>query len=87
MKAERLGQKGEVTMKALQKILFAFAISLSLATTGLTGTQDWFPQGKPPEKVKEKEKEPPKQPEKNDKDRGGGRDDKKSGDKKKPDNF
>ncbi|MDX2044021.1 MAG: hypothetical protein SF097_22595 [Acidobacteriota bacterium] len=74
-------------MKALQKLFFALAISSSLALTGLAGTQNWYQQGKPPEKVKEKEKEPPKQPEKKDKDRGGGRDDKKSGDKKKPDNL
>lgn len=73
-------------MKALQKVFFALVICSSLALTGLAGTQDWHLQGKPPEKVKEKPKDPPKQPEKNDKDRGGSRDDKKGGDKKKPDN-
>lgn len=72
-------------MKAIQKILFALAISSALSLTGMAIPQNWYQQGKPPEKVKEKEKEPPKQPEKNDKDRGGGRDDKKGGDKKKPD--
>jgi len=84
-----VGQKGEFMMKVAKQFIVTISIVLSLTLTGMANTQVFY-QGKPPEKVKEKEKDrqpPPKSDRDKGKDRGGDRDDRRGGDKKKKPDF
>lgn len=74
-------------MNLVRKFIFAISLVLAFSLTGAAETQSWYQGSKPPEKVKEKEKDKQPPPSDKDKERGGNRDDKKGGDKKKPDSW
>jgi hypothetical protein len=72
-------------MKSLNKLFFAFFLSLTLAVSGAAGAQGFGQDKKPPEPVKEREKQNDKKDERRDSKNDNKRnDDRRSGDKKKP---